>query len=206
MANSRTEGHSLCAVGLRNDRRRQWKTDSPHLHTTSGPGGGQEKGNLEAADQVLGLRTTWEPPLSDMCADTRGVRHCCSRGHHGHPKDACTPRHTSRRARLASQRTPGVGGTPALKRPMGRIPPRAQHARHGPTLPPAPSSGGRGMKRQRETLPPWETWQAPMLGAPRAAAWPRGHGGDINNPPPPPERLWPRRGPHAGERSPLSTH
>ena len=122
------------------------------------------------------------PPCPTCALTHRGLRHCCGRGrHHGHPKDACTPRHTSRNARLASQRTPGVGGTPALKRPMGRIPPGTQQARHGPAQPPAPSSrGGGGMKRQRETPPPRETRQAPMLGAPRAAARPRGHGGDIN--------------------------
>ena len=68
------------------------------------------------------------PPCPTCALTHRGVRHCCSGGHHGHPKGVCipcTPRHTPPRARLASQRTPGVGDMPALKRFMGRAPPGA---------------------------------------------------------------------------------
>ena len=97
-------------------------------------------------------------PPCPMCALThKGVRHCCGKGHHGHPKGVCipcTPRHTPLRARLASQRTPGTGGTPAPKRPVGRVPPGGLHARHGPAHSPAPSGRVRGMKQQRETPPP----------------------------------------------------
>ena len=66
-------------------------------------------------------------PPCRICALThKGVRHYCGRGHHGHPKGVCipcTPRHTPLRTRLASQRTPGTGGMPAPKRPVGRVPP-----------------------------------------------------------------------------------
>ena len=66
------------------------------------------------------------PPYRTRALTDQGVRHCCSRGHHGHPKGICvpcTPLHTPLRARLAGQRTPGAGGTRALKRLMGRAPP-----------------------------------------------------------------------------------
>ena len=120
----------------------------------------------------------WNPPCPcPTCALTRrGVRHCCSRGHHGHPKGVCmpcTPRHTPQRARLARQRTPGVGGTPAFKRLMGRAPPPPPpgglHARHKPAHPPAPNGGVRGMKQQREgpprrDPPSAQAWRAPRSG------------------------------------------
>ena len=112
------------------------------------------------------------PPYPTCALTQRGVRHYCGRGHHGHPKDACIPctlRHTSRRARLASQRTPEAGGTPALKRAMGRIPPGVQHARHGPAHPPAPSSGGEGNEATKGDPPQGRPGKRPRLARP--AQW-----------------------------------
>ena len=65
----RPEERRFRTGGRRCGRRRQWQASSTHLHTTSNPEWGQIEGNSEAADQVLGLRATWEPPLSDVCAD-----------------------------------------------------------------------------------------------------------------------------------------
>ena len=93
------------------------------------------------------------PPCPTCALTHRGVRHCCSRGHHGHPKGVCvpcTPRHTPLRTQLASQHTLGAGHMPAPKRLMGSSPPWGLHARHGLTHPPAPDGGKRGMKRHRE--------------------------------------------------------
>ena len=62
------------------------------------------------------------PPCPTFALARRGVRQCCNRRHHTHPKDACTPRQTSRRARLASKCDPGVGACPPSSGPWGGFP------------------------------------------------------------------------------------
>ena len=158
----------------------KWEAGSTHLHATGDPAWGQKKGNREMADQIVGLRAAWEPPPPcPTCALThRGVRHRCSRGHHGYPRGVCvlcTPRHTPLRARLASQPpAPGVCQHANTQATHGTGPPGGLHARHGLTHPPAPDGGERGMKRQREA-PPGTTRQAPALDAPSGTTRPRGH-------------------------------
>ena len=46
----------------------------------------------------------------------RGVRHCCARGHAGHPRPSMAPRGQQRGARRAEAHPPGAGGTPSAKR------------------------------------------------------------------------------------------
>ena len=184
---SKKRAEALCNRLLCEAREGSGRTEGRNLRAVTGGGSGRSTAPIftppatrEGArkkETRRWLTKSWvcerhgNPPCPRCVQTHRGVRHCCSRGRHGHPKDACTPRHTSRRARLASQRTPGLGGTPALKRSMGRIPPGAKHARHGPAQPPAPSNGGRGIKRQRETPPPptgdpasAHAWRAPRSG------------------------------------------
>ena len=54
----------------------------------------------------------------------RGVRHCCARGHVGHPRppaqERSRPPGAPGRARAAGLRTPGGGGDPSAKRPKRR--------------------------------------------------------------------------------------
>ena len=46
----------------------------------------------------------------------RGVRHCCARGHAGHPRPTMALRGQQRGARRAEAHTPRAGGTPSAKR------------------------------------------------------------------------------------------
>ena len=46
----------------------------------------------------------------------RGVRHCCARGHAGHPRPSVAPRGQQQGARRAEAHPPGAGGTPSAKR------------------------------------------------------------------------------------------
>ena len=46
----------------------------------------------------------------------RGVRHCCARGHAGHPRVLATLPRLRGRVHQAATRTPGSGGTPSAKR------------------------------------------------------------------------------------------
>ena len=46
----------------------------------------------------------------------RGVRHCCARGHAGHPRPLMALRGQQRGTRQAEVRAPGAGGTPSAKR------------------------------------------------------------------------------------------
>ena len=67
-----------------------------------------------------------------------------------------------------------------------------------------PLAAGGGNEATKGDPPPTgdpasaHAWRAPRSGTAARARRQHKH--------PPPERLWPRRGPHAGERSPLSTH
>ena len=85
-----------------------------------------------------------------------------------------------------------AAGQPAHPGSGGHAPAQAAHGEDSPWGParmprasptPSPQLRGEGNEATKETPPPpRETRQAPMLGAPHAAARPRGHGGDINTP------------------------
>ena len=131
--------------------------------------GARKKETRRRLTKSLVCERQGSPPCSTCRLTRRGVRHCCSRGHHGRPKGVCmpcTPRHTPLRARLASQRTPGAGGTPVLKRLMGRAPPRGPACAPWASPPTRPSGGVRGMKRQKEAPPQPRPGKRPCLARP----------------------------------------
>ena len=170
---SRTEGRSLRAVGRRSDRRRQWKTDSAHLDATSDPGGSQKKGNPEAADQILG-QTTWEPSVSDMCADTEGSETLLQQGA-SRPPEGRLHTETHITARAAGQPAhPGSGGHARAQAAHGEDSPwgPARTPRASPTT--SPQQRGEGNEATKGDPPPphGRPGKRPCL-APRAAARPR---------------------------------
>ena len=183
---SRTEGRSLRAVGRRSDMRRQWQTSGAHFQATNDPGGGQKKGNPEAADQVLGLRTTWEPPLSDMCADTQGSEALLQQGApqppEGHLHTVHTETHTTARA-VGQPAHPGSGGQTSAQATHGEDSPRGPACTPRASPPTNPQQRGEGNEATKGDPPPSETRQVPTLGTPGALARPHRHGGDINTPP-----------------------
>ena len=149
-SSSRAEERNFRAGGQRSGRRRQWQARGTHLHATDNPEWGQKEGNPEAADQVVGVRATWEPPLSDMCADTQGSETLLQQGAPRPPEGRLHTLHTK------THTTTRAAGQPAHPGGGGHANTQATHGEghHRPAHPPAPSGGVRGMKRQRETPPP----------------------------------------------------
>ena len=144
-SSSRPEGRNLCAGGRHGGRHGKWEVNSAgstRFHAT---------GNPEKADQILGLRAAWEPPLPDMCAGAPGSETLLQQGAprppEGRVRTVYATTHTS--ARTAGQPAhPGGGGHASTQATHGTPPPPpgGLHARHGLTHPPAPDGGVRGMK------------------------------------------------------------
>ena len=146
--------------------------DSAHLHATSDPGGGQEKGNPEAADQVLGLRTTWEPPSSDMCANTQESETLLQQGA-SRPPEGRLHIETHITARAAGQPAhPGSGGHTCAQAAHGEDSPwgPARTPRASPTT--SPQQRGEGNEATKGDPPPptGDPASAHAWRAPRSAA------------------------------------
>ena len=171
-SSSRAEERSFRAGGRRGGRPRQWQASGTHLHTTGNPERGQKEGNSEAADQVLGLRATWEPPLSDVCANTQGsatlLRQGAPRPLERRLHTLHTKTHTTARA-AGQPAQPGNGGYASTQAACGEGPPRGPAC--APRASPLTSPQRQGEGNEATTgdpPPPGETRQAPTPTAAQA--------------------------------------
>ena len=98
----------------------------------------------------------------------RGVRHCCARGHAGHPRPSMAPRGQQRGARRAEAHPPRAGGTPSAKRR------RRQRA-----LAPGPDRERPHKRGRADATPPPPCQEDAMSTAGRRQAWQSRDSGDI---------------------------